>query len=609
MVASVTTAEQVAAALDKPRRSGDGWQACCPAHEDRNPSLSITDEGDKVLVHCHAGCDQRDVLEAIEARGIRINGKARHDGPPDTHATLGRASVTWDYYSDDGRHVGRVLRFDSADGKTIRAASFDGTRWQWKAMPEPRPLYRLRELLRRTTDTVLVTEGEKACDAAQKHFPAHVAVTWAGGAKAVTKADWRPLAGRSVILWADADTPGRMAMDTLAAILKSYGCSVAIADLAAFGDVSEGWDAADCTPAQATKFRTVPHVECPIEAPATTLADIEAGTYSPTLWIFYGLLCIGAFLIVGRPKIGKSWLLLQLATAAGRALDFLGFSPSGAMYGLLILAEDTKERVQRRIRANGEMPPRTITVWTQEDFAALARKYSDGMSLPDFLDRYLEQHPQCRFVLIDTETTCRAIWQGERQEKDSRRATDVDYSQTRSFDVVALRRRVFVGLVNHTGKMAGKREADPHELINRTNVALAGCSGSMVLTGYPDADPLDTTERRRLLAVRGRDLDDDLMLAVEHQRNGTFKSLGTYQHVRQTELEEDVLETIASLTVENPSEYVTFKSVASEIGCSRDNVKRAIRQMRENNRTVWKGQRIEVRKGPDGGARLTPITE
>jgi hypothetical protein len=39
--------------------------ACCPAHEDRDPSLSIKVTDDKVLIYCHAGCDTRAVLEAI----------------------------------------------------------------------------------------------------------------------------------------------------------------------------------------------------------------------------------------------------------------------------------------------------------------------------------------------------------------------------------------------------------------------------------------------------------------------------------------------------------------------------------------------------------------
>jgi DNA-directed RNA polymerase specialized sigma24 family protein len=130
-----------------------------------------------------------------------------------------------------------------------------------------------------------------------------------------------------------------------------------------------------------------------------------------------------------------------------------------------------------------------------------------------------------------------------------------------------------------------------------------------VLTGYPDADPLDASDRRRLLAVRGRDLDDDLLLAVEHQRNGEFTSLGAYSQVRQTELEEDVLEAIAAMTADTPGEYVTYKAIASELDCSRDNVKRAVRQMREKNRVTWKGKRLEVRKGPEGGARLMEIVE
>jgi hypothetical protein len=40
-------------------------QAQCPAHDDRTPSLSITEADGKVLLHCHAGCEIEDVLAAI----------------------------------------------------------------------------------------------------------------------------------------------------------------------------------------------------------------------------------------------------------------------------------------------------------------------------------------------------------------------------------------------------------------------------------------------------------------------------------------------------------------------------------------------------------------
>jgi DNA primase len=51
-------AESIAKALGG-RKAGGGGTARCPAHDDRTPSLSIRDADDgKVLVRCHAGCDQ-----------------------------------------------------------------------------------------------------------------------------------------------------------------------------------------------------------------------------------------------------------------------------------------------------------------------------------------------------------------------------------------------------------------------------------------------------------------------------------------------------------------------------------------------------------------------
>lgn len=47
------------------RPNGKGFTARCPAHEDRDPSLSITDTGDRILLHCHAGCEVQDILDAI----------------------------------------------------------------------------------------------------------------------------------------------------------------------------------------------------------------------------------------------------------------------------------------------------------------------------------------------------------------------------------------------------------------------------------------------------------------------------------------------------------------------------------------------------------------
>jgi putative DNA primase/helicase len=64
------TAETIAKALGG-RKAGGGWTARCPAHDDRTPSLSIRDAGEnKVLVRCHAGCDQERVIAALRGRGL-----------------------------------------------------------------------------------------------------------------------------------------------------------------------------------------------------------------------------------------------------------------------------------------------------------------------------------------------------------------------------------------------------------------------------------------------------------------------------------------------------------------------------------------------------------
>lgn len=48
------------------RRAGGGYAALCPAHADQNPSLSIREGEGRILLHCHAGCDYRSILRALE---------------------------------------------------------------------------------------------------------------------------------------------------------------------------------------------------------------------------------------------------------------------------------------------------------------------------------------------------------------------------------------------------------------------------------------------------------------------------------------------------------------------------------------------------------------
>jgi hypothetical protein len=98
------TAETIARALGG-HRAGAGWTARCPAHDDRTPSLSLTDTKDgKLLVRCHAGCDQKDVIAALRGRGLWSEGRSRAG----TWA-LRRKPVEREPDGDDAKRTQRAL--------------------------------------------------------------------------------------------------------------------------------------------------------------------------------------------------------------------------------------------------------------------------------------------------------------------------------------------------------------------------------------------------------------------------------------------------------------------------------------------------------------------
>jgi len=55
----------------KAKKSGSGWIACCPAHDDHNPSLAIkeTTTG-KLLLYCFAGCTYQEIIAALKNLGV-----------------------------------------------------------------------------------------------------------------------------------------------------------------------------------------------------------------------------------------------------------------------------------------------------------------------------------------------------------------------------------------------------------------------------------------------------------------------------------------------------------------------------------------------------------
>lgn len=170
--------------------------------------------------------------------------------PPVGHPTRGRPSARWSYVSADGALLGEVCRFDlPGGGKEVLPLTFcrhaDGRpAWRWKMWTGTRPLYGLDQLAARPAASVVVVEGEKACDAARQLLPDCACITWPGGAKAMAKADWSPLQGRQVILWPDADDPGRDAMAAVSRLARTAG-AVDLRTVELPEGLALGWDAAD----------------------------------------------------------------------------------------------------------------------------------------------------------------------------------------------------------------------------------------------------------------------------------------------------------------------------------------------------------------------------
>ncbi|OUS15267.1 hypothetical protein A9Q88_11975 [Gammaproteobacteria bacterium 50_400_T64] len=172
---------------------------------------------------------------------------------PALHPTLGQPSQTWEYLDANGLLSLKVLRFDIAKNggrkKEYRPLTYGAENgkppaWSWKQPAQKGPLYRLDCLATGVvTAPIILTEGEKAADAAQLLFPNAVAMTWLSGSKAIGKADFSPLRGREVWYWPDNDKAGRDSVTPLAEQLQKQAVkSLAIINIALFEQYSPSRD-------------------------------------------------------------------------------------------------------------------------------------------------------------------------------------------------------------------------------------------------------------------------------------------------------------------------------------------------------------------------------
>lgn len=222
----------------KPCKAGTQYRCQCPAHDDRRPSLVVSrgDDG-RALIYCHKGCQAPAILKAMGlemndlfprplgmVNTVRRNARSKQHFPTlaeavkNTGRLMGSQETlgTWIYFHDDDEPAFAVARFTMPDGsKDYRAFKPVPTGWTARIPKGRRPLFNLAKV--KAARQVVVVEGEKCVDWCSN--VGILATTASFGAKSVGRTDWKPLAGKDVIVVPDNDTAGDIYVDDVLGIL------------------------------------------------------------------------------------------------------------------------------------------------------------------------------------------------------------------------------------------------------------------------------------------------------------------------------------------------------------------------------------------------------
>jgi len=152
--------------LDGVSRSGDQWMARCPAHKDRDPSLSVSKGDDeRALLNCFKGCDTEDIVRAL---GLSMSDLFFS---PNESPSSRREVARYTYRDEEGARLYDKVRTDE-----------NGKKGFFRNPPgAPSSLYGL-ERLKHVRDSLLsLSESEKDCEAVIRLGPEMISVS-SGGA-------------------------------------------------------------------------------------------------------------------------------------------------------------------------------------------------------------------------------------------------------------------------------------------------------------------------------------------------------------------------------------------------------------------------------------------
>lgn len=225
---------------------------------------------------------------------------------------------------------------------------------------------------------------------------------------------------------------------------------------------------------------------------------------------FRGILNLtpGLYILAAKPKAGKSFLAMGMAFAAATGEDYAG-TRGGPMEGLYIAVDEQDEsRPKKRAELwlQGRPAPqalrnvRVVHAWPRGD-AGLTR-----------LGEYLDAHPACGFVVIDTYVA----WREQGEAADKRGVYQAEYDEVAALGQFAYARRIVVLLVHHLRK--GKIDPDdPFDSISGTNGVQGATDGNIVMMRTSSEDSNDAAHA--MLWARTRDYEEtDAHIAFEGGR-------------------------------------------------------------------------------------------
>ncbi|GAA4420245.1 DUF3987 domain-containing protein [Bremerella cremea] len=227
--------ENVLSRLSNVRKQGAGWMACCPAHDDQNPSLSISraDNGN-VLLKCFAGCQ----VEAVcTAAGLTLADLMA--GPPlPAPSPTPKVVARYDYQDETGNLQFQVVRMQPKTFRQRRPDEKGG--WHFNVKGIRVVPFRLPRLLADSGRVVFIVEGEKDVEALERI--GCLATCNAGGALKWTADHSAFLKDRTVVILPDNDEPGRQHAQSVAMSLQGIALAVKVVTLPGLpekGDVSD----------------------------------------------------------------------------------------------------------------------------------------------------------------------------------------------------------------------------------------------------------------------------------------------------------------------------------------------------------------------------------